>query len=287
LSFVIYFNYKYIISYVGKEQDMYPFYETKKSESPYYFNIFKAMHLSFPPHLHSYVELIYVTEGSITVSVNEKVKALGRGEIAVCFPNDVHSYKTEASSEGLLLIFSPEIISGYFSRKMDKTLENPFLHEHNIDKTAASLLEMIHEEFLGSNNEYVIKGFLYAVFGRLSPYLTFKKGKRSYNNTIQSVLKYIEGHYYENINLDIMAKALGFSKYYLSRLFSDKIGYQFNDYVNRLRINMAQELLSETDMTIVNVALECGFESQRNFNRVFKSLLGLTPAQYRIQAKIR
>ncbi|NRU22139.1 YesN/AraC family two-component response regulator [Clostridium beijerinckii] len=98
---------------------------------------------------------------------------------------------------------------------------------------------------------------------------------------MQNLLRYIEIHYHEKISLDSIAKDLGFSKFYLSRIFSNKIGYQFNDYINRLRINKAQKLLSETDLPVTVIALECGFESQRNFNRIFKELTTLTPTKFR------
>lgn len=260
---------------------MYPFYETKKSDKACYFTTFTSNNMSFPPHLHSYVELIYVTHGNIAVTINNTTKELTEGDIGVSFPNDIHSYDTKKYSKVIVAIFSPEIISSYFSKVANKTLKDSFICKENIDKSVYVLIDMLYAEVRSSNDEFVIKGFLYSIFGKLNQKFTFINSKHTYNTTIQSLLKYIEGHYNENITLESTAKALGFSKFYLSRLFANKIGYNFNDYVNRLRVNMAQKLISETDMLIFNIALECGFESLRNFNRVFKGYIGVTPTEFR------
>lgn len=260
---------------------MHPYYEDLKSSERYYIRGFVPDSISFPLHLHAHVEFIYVTEGNLRVSINDKVKDLQPGDMAVCFPNDIHSLYTDSTSKCMIFIFSPEIISGYFGKKMDKTLENPFLSKSTICATTIYLINLLFTEFLNSNNKYVIKGLLYSIFGKLTSNFVFKSNEHIYNNTIQSLLSYIGKHFNENITLDILSRDLSFSKFYLSRLFKQKIGYTLNDYVNSLRINRAEDLLRETDMTMVNIALECGFESCRNFNRVFKRLIGNTPSEYR------
>lgn len=266
---------------------MYPFYEARHSGNNDYFTIFSSKNITFPPHLHSYVELIYVLEGNIKISVNNLSKDLEKGYVAVIFPNDIHSYHTETSSnsKSIILIFSPDVISGYFSKNADQTLENPFIRLDSIEEIIFTLIDMLYKEHKSSKNVYVIKGFLYAIFGKLDSQFVLKDNIYSYTSAIQPLLVYIEGHYTKNITLDSIAKALGYSKFYLSRLFSNKIGYQFNDYVNRLRINMAQRLIKETDDKIFDIAMECGFESLRNFNRVFKGYTGVTPKTYRNAAE--
>jgi len=261
----------------------YPFYETKKSNETDYIQMFVTNDFSFPPHLHPYVELIYVVEGRLTVSINEYTKNLKEGDIAVCLSNDIHSFNTDLASKSMFIIFSPEIISGYLGKKINKTLENPFVEKSNIDETTISLIHILFDEFINSNNKYVVKGFLYSILGKLDCNFKFKDNIQLYNNTIQSLLKYIESHYSENISLESISKDLGYSKFHISRLFTKKIGYQFNDYVNRLRINKAQTLLIETDMSILNISMECGFESHRNFNRVFKEFTGFTPTSFKKQ----
>lgn len=261
---------------------MYPFYEIKKNGNRVYFNIFKTNNINFPQHLHSYVEVIYILEGSLKVGINERSRLLEKGELAVSFPNDIHSYSTPASSKAMIAIFTPEIINGFFGSKQELTLENPYFTS---DEKVHELFELLFEEFKGLNNEFVVKGLLYTIFGKLETQFAFKNKKYVYDNTIQLILKYIEGHFTQKLTLDRLAKELGFSKFYISRLFKSKIGYQFNEYINNLRVNLAQSLLTETDLSILNVAYECGFDSQRSFNRAFFSLLSQTPSEFRGNSK--
>lgn len=261
---------------------MYPFFEANKSGDQNFFSSKILENFSFPPHLHPYVEIAYVIEGSIEVTINDVSSCLNVGEVSVCFPNDIHSFDSEEFSKILLFIFSPDLTGSFFGIRMDKTLENPFMSTAIIDEGIHSLLYMLHDEFTQYNNKYVVKGLLYTILGKLDEHFILKKSSHFYNSTIQNLLKYIEVHYHEKISLESIAKDLGFSKFYLSRIFSNKIGYQFNDYVNRLRINKAQKLLSETELPVTVIALECGFESQRNFNRIFKELTSLTPTKFRI-----
>lgn len=261
---------------------MYPFFEVNKSGDQNFFTSGILTNFSFPPHLHPYAEMIYVVEGSIEVAINDVSRCLNTGEAAICFPNDIHGYNSKGFSKILMFIFSPDIASSFFGIRMDKTLENPFIPKNTIDEGISTLFFMLYDEFTNHNNKYVVKGLLYTILGKLDGYFILKNSNTSYNNTIQSLLKYIELHYQENISLESIAKDLGFSKFYLSRIFSNKIGYQFNDYVNRLRINKAQKFLRETDLPITIIALECGFKSQRNFNRIFKELTLFTPTEFRI-----
>ena len=59
----------------------------------------------------------------------------------------------------------------------------------------------------------------------------------------------------------------------------------FNDYINRLRVQAAQDLLRSTDRPVTEVMLEVGFESQSTFNRVFRDIQGITPREYRQQTR--
>lgn len=260
---------------------MYPFFEANRSGDQNYFRSNIIHDFSFPPHLHPYVEIVYVIEGRIKVTINDKTCELSEKEAAVCFPNDIHAYNSMDSSKILLIIFSPDITSSYFGVNLDKTLENPFLPKDTKKNGISDFFFILHEEFQSNNDKYVIKGLLYTILGKLKDYSSLKNSSSSYNTTIQKLLRYIEVHYQEKISLDLIANDLGFSKFYLSRIFSNKIGYPFNDYVNRLRVNKAQKLLSETDLSVTNIGLDCGFESQRNFNRIFKEYTTLTPTEFR------
>ncbi|GKX31516.1 AraC family transcriptional regulator [Vallitalea longa] len=260
---------------------MYPFYEIRESDNNYFYTIGSSVNITFPAHLHSYIELIYIVEGSIKVNINESIKDLDEGDIAISFQNDIHSYYTKDFSKSIILLFSPDIIGEFFNNIKEKSLAIYFFPKNTYDDRVMDLIEMLRYEKENGDDENIVRGFLYSIMGCMSSNFIYDDSKQIYDNTIQSILKYTEKHYRENISLDSISKDLGFSKFYISRIFNSKIGYKFNKYINRLRINSAQRLLTNTDMKILNIGLECGFESLRNFNRVFKELVGCTPSEYR------
>ncbi len=105
------------------------------------------------------------------------------------------------------------------------------------------------------------------------------------DNTINILLRpainYINLHYTEAIKIDQMAALCNISTSYFSRLFNSSMNMTFSDYINQLRIRMAQELLITTDKTIHTIALETGFSGSGYFIKLFKRHKGLTPNQFR------
>ena len=92
---------------------------------------------------------------------------------------------------------------------------------------------------------------------------------------------YVAKNYGSRITLEKMANDLGVSKYVLSRMFAKTFHCNFSKYVNGGRLNNTVTELENSQDSITNICLNCGFESQRTFNRVFKDRYKLTPREYR------
>ncbi len=98
-------------------------------------------------------------------------------------------------------------------------------------------------------------------------------------------MAYIEEHYAEPILLEDIARAIGKSRNYTSALFSEAYGITLVDYINKVRIQHACQLIAYTDAPLEEVLIQCGFRNARSFHRVFKQYIGTTPARYRISSK--
>ena len=81
--------------------------------------------------------------------------------------------------------------------------------------------------------------------------------------------------------LDDVAEHVGLSRTYLSSVFKKATGVGLFEYVNRYRVEVSKMLLVDTEMNMVEVAGECGFQDQSYFTRVFKKLVGVSPKRYR------
>ncbi len=106
--------------------------------------------------------------------------------------------------------------------------------------------------------------------------------KKLNNQYIVKAENYIQKCYADaSLSLSTVAGYLNTNATYLSKLFKDSLGTNFNDYLNLYRIEKAKSMLCNSDIKIEAVAVATGFNSQQNFIRVFKKCEGITPGHYR------
>ncbi len=94
---------------------------------------------------------------------------------------------------------------------------------------------------------------------------------------------YIAQHQTEEMSLGQVAKAVNTSTFYFCKLFKKHTGINFTDYLSRVRIERAKNLLLNRNLRVSEIAYEVGFQSLTHFNRVFKRILGQAPTEYRRQ----
>ncbi len=98
---------------------------------------------------------------------------------------------------------------------------------------------------------------------------------------ISAARDFIRTHYQEELTVDRIAAHVGISRSYLAQLFSEHLGYSTVDYIHAVRCDHAAYLLRTTRFTILDIALEVGFNSRQHFTRTFIKMYEMTPAQYR------
>ncbi|HHP7230170.1 MAG TPA: helix-turn-helix domain-containing protein [Xenococcaceae cyanobacterium] len=98
---------------------------------------------------------------------------------------------------------------------------------------------------------------------------------------LRQVLDYIETHLERNIKLTDLAQLLDISPFHFSRLFKQSIGTTPHQYLSQQRVERAKQLLKQTDRLIVDIALECGFNSHSHLSKQFRQFTGMTPKAYR------
>ena len=97
-----------------------------------------------------------------------------------------------------------------------------------------------------------------------------------------AAIQYIESYLTsEKIDLDIVAKAVHYSKYYLHRIFNDTVGMTIHNYTLRRQLTKAAELLVFSNKPIMDIAIMAGFESQQAFSNAFKAMYKRPPFRYR------
>ncbi len=99
--------------------------------------------------------------------------------------------------------------------------------------------------------------------------------------TVRKVMAYIHQHYHEALSRSDLASYAGVSERHLDRCFQQNMGITPVNYLNRYRVRQAKALLSQTDDTLTEIALNVGFSSSSQFSRVFKREMGTSPSTYR------
>lgn len=98
---------------------------------------------------------------------------------------------------------------------------------------------------------------------------------------IQKGIDYIETHLHEDLTLMSVAKEAGLSLWHFQRVFSALTGEGIKKYIRSRRLAHACTALTSSDERIIDIAINCGFESQESFSRAFKKSFDITPAKYR------
>ncbi len=93
--------------------------------------------------------------------------------------------------------------------------------------------------------------------------------------------EFIKNNQGEDISLGDVAKAVNTSTFYFCKMFKKATGLNFTDYLSRIRIEKAKNLLLNPNLRISEIAYEVGFQSLTHFNRVFRKLVGQSPTEYR------
>ncbi|MGN1368360.1 MAG: response regulator [Aristaeellaceae bacterium] len=106
-------------------------------------------------------------------------------------------------------------------------------------------------------------------------------GSSSRSSVLDDVLRYIRRNFRSNLTLETIAPLFGYNSSYLGKLLSKHVGESFNAYLDRLRIEEAKRLLTETDMKVYAIAERLGYSNVDYFHVKFKKYLCQSPAEYR------
>lgn len=101
---------------------------------------------------------------------------------------------------------------------------------------------------------------------------------------LQTVLAFIREHLGQELSISTLAAQAGVSPAHFRRLFQRAMGMPPHRYVMNVRLEHARNLLMQTDLPVLHVALECGFSSQSHLTAAFKAAHATTPAEYRARA---
>lgn len=278
------------------------YHENRLYSSKHPFYVSQHQNFNFLAHWHTDVELIYVCEGSIRIGINSESRLLHAGDIAICSSGDIHYYDSNnTTSTIILVIFHPSLIGCTGSWPTQSRFLSPFIdvnltindslvvlpqHQQEITELILKIKQEIDKR--ESHYENVTTGMIHTLCGLLLRHIPSRQIDLSGDNRrilnmkiMQEVLDYLEANYMNGVRLEEAAKQAKMSLFHFSRFFKNITGMSYTSYLNRLRIDKAEEMIISTQQTMLEIALECGFTNVRTFNRVFKQLKKCKPTDLR------
>ena len=257
---------------------------------------------SLDQHWHPEIEILYIEEGEFSGEVNLDQGILHPGDFMFAGSQDLHALKGLCEkSLHEALIFHPKVLSFSYGDELQQTLISPLLsgsitfphffkpEDSGYEQIAPLLLEVFHIAKNQPENWYIdckllLIKILYLMNqnGVLLPTQSLLS-----SNELQKIERYklltsyMDDHLSEPISLDELASLTATNPGYLCRFFKEISGISPIQYLINRRIEMAASLLRESNRSVLEIAMDCGFENVSYFIRKFKQKKGCTPGEYR------
>jgi len=234
---------------------------------------------NYRAHMHRQVEIFYVLEGSIEVTIAGQKKKLDKGMISIAFPHVIHETHTPQSSSAVMIIFNPDLLPDFSMELNTQTPQNPFLDTLQNSEQFSALVSGLLENTQKNTDTHIAKGYLYILIAMILSQVPLVKQETMQDSAgiCQEISNYINQHFTEELSLSQLADALGYSKYHISHIFKEKFGYSYSDYLKRLRAEHAMGLLTHSELSVTDICFSSGFSSLRSFYRAFHEIYGAPP----------
>ncbi|TLP40595.1 helix-turn-helix domain-containing protein [Arcobacter arenosus] len=223
-------------------------------------------------HLHEELTITAIKEGSLNISFNDSFNILNPNEIAIINSNTIHNatLNSEIVKDGYVLYIDKTYLQ---SLNLGISLDYTFLQD---DKNSfINLCEVLLAEDISLlEKEEIFVEFCLSTF-------SFKKDiKEVEKNSLSLKIKnYLDKNFLEDIVLEDISKEFDITVVHLIRVFKKEFGLAIHSYIINKKVHKAKELLN-SNLPIIEVALQSGFFDQSHLNRSFKRVFQITPKQF-------
>jgi AraC-like DNA-binding protein len=252
---------------------------------------------NFPIHFHPEYELNFIKRGKgVKRIVGDSIEEIEDYELVLIGPNLHHGWFTHNCLSNdiheITIQFHRDLFNDEFlTRKIMKPIKDMFERSiHGIlfsNKTAREIYQRISQVSKFDNMDYFLEliSILYDLANSRNQRLlsTYTANRENFENSdnIKAVYEYVQENYGKKVTLSEVANLVSMSNVSFNRFMKKRTGKTFVDYVNDVRIGYAAIRLVEKDISVSEIAFNCGFNNIANFNRVFKKLKKCTPSQYK------
>lgn len=245
----------------------------------------------FQPHFHSEFEFTLILKGSTECYINHQRLLLRPGDILLVNRNNPHSlFPVSSPCMALWFAVKPSFCNNFYPELSSIRFHD--LHitpQHPLNEDLYAHLMEIYHYCYHQDDGYAFKlhehlnHIFYTLFST-GKYSTLSKSEvnmeNRYRRRILQILDYVDKNYSAKPRLEELAVHMELSPDYLSHFVKDALGVTFRDYLNKIRLRHALELLKKPSITQLDLLLQTGFSDYRHFLRTFKRSYGCSPEEY-------
>lgn len=253
-------------------------YETPEMEYTFVFK--QHPNLGYPPRFHSSAEVYYVKEGSIIAYINNNTYTVNKGEIIVVNPFEIHKYEKTGEAFVSVFIFDIFFLENFKKLYKEKILPTYLTNiEYNRD-----IFDTLSEIKTSNKSNTILsplakQAYVNFFLDKIIKYYGVTD-KTISNENIINIISYIYKNYKNQISLDILADEFHYTKTSISRLISKYLKTDLRKFVNDIRAEQAQSMMQDPkydNISIINIASSCGFDSIATFYRSYKRRFNKLP----------
>lgn len=233
----------------------------------------------FDLHWHEETEILYLRRGDLCIRCGDKIITALEGDCIVINGNELH--EGISGDCGFICMYLP---SAFFEEQY-YTFRH-VIKDSFVSDTVLNIFDKYKEK--RHTNILAVKGYAYLLISHLianHTEATYTEGRYKkhleISERMNDAIRYIEQNCFENVSTRQLARICHLSEGYFCHLFKSVTGQSAKEYVLMKRIDKAVGLLVSTDMTVLEVAMQCGFSDANYFSRIFKKYKSRTPSSYR------
>ena len=249
-----------------------------------------------PLHWHKEFELNFIREGTGMIICADNVISAKEGDIFLIRPNMLHSVDSRDRLVYDTVVFSPDMLLSAVNDRSCSQIIRPLISGAVEISLPTDRQNMYYAEMRtcaenivscaknsSPSHDILMKSELLRLIWLLreSGAVTEKKNIAPRDSFVSSTVEYMTEHSAENISVEMLAQRVHLSKSCFMHRFSAALGIGAIEYLNRIRVRKACELLLSSDGSVSEIAFDCGFRNLSNFNRQFRSITGCSPVEYK------
>lgn len=242
-------------------------------------------------HWHDDVELLLAVKGHLSYNVNGQIFHIREGNAILVNSRQMHyGFSSDRTNcEYICICFRPDLLCAspeIGNRFVLPVITNPrFTHMilHQDAPAHRPLLQIIRSLWDTRGQHMLALGKLYEFWHLLFPLVQQEQSSNTDQDLhlLKQMLEYIRTHYPERISLQQIAASAGICRSKCCRIFRAYLHSSPNNYLTSFRLEKAMDLLRDSDISISEVAYNCGFSSASYFTEQFSRYKGITPTSYR------